>query len=669
MSNTINKIECYKEAYRLMVDGKSVMPVGKDKKPLLKSWKFLQDRLPTEEELKQWWTKYPEANIGLITGKISNITVLDLDVGHEQQTSPDIFPKTLTQSTPSGGIHLIYQYQEGFTVSANQYKDYPYLDIRGDGGFIVYAPSTTPRGSYIITNNITPTPFPSYLFPINKKRKSITEMTTASKGNRDDSLTSLAGKLLQSEANEEKWLTEILPALERINKSYSPPLLLFEVRKIFNSIAKKEKQRRENLILSPIQMEGEEKLSIHLRMSKQGVTYKDMSNVLIVLEEHPYYKGTIRYNEFRQEIEYNGKPIEDSHLINIQRFMQTDAKLHGINKEAVHSAIIHCAYSNKYDEAKDWLKSLKWDQIPRLTTWLSSSLGVEDNEYYQGVGAQWIMGSVRRIMLPGSIFDYVMILVGAQGIGKTSFFRILGGDWYKSYTGQVDNKDFYLALRGATIVDLDEGATLYKSEAIKMKSIITETHDEYRAPYDRMMKKYPRRFVFSTSTNDTEPFRDITGNRRYWTVDFSNKVNFKWLEDNRDQIYAEAYYCFVNKIKIPDVPLIEAKQRQDVHLPDDSWTDLVVEEVEKSAAYCEGDETYSTTILDIFRAIFPQESVARLGRSQEMRIAQILKKHLGLEKKQRMTKGERIVKWTITPEKVIELQANNAVKKPSLDDF
>jgi predicted P-loop ATPase len=660
----LNTISCYKEAFRLMADGKSVMPVGKDKKPLLKSWKFLQERIPTEEELEEWWTRWPEANVGLITGRVSGITVLDLDVGHETSTPVNTFPETLTQSTPSGGTHLIYLYTPGFSVSANQYPQYPYLDMRSDGGFIVYAPSVTPRGEYRIIKNISPTPFPVDMFPKNKIKRSLSSVIGVKDGTRDSSLTSFAGKLLQAESDESKWYTEVLPAVERANMTYNPPLSDDDVLKVFNSISQKEKIRREGLILSPIQMDtGEVIKDIKIPIRKNGnVIIKDMANAVIVLEHHPYYKGTIKYNTFRQEIEYNGRPLEDSDVIKIQHFMQTEAGLSGIQQGNVFSAIVHYAQKNKYDEAQEWLTAQVWDQVPRLSTWISSATGIPTDKYHSAIGMQWFNGMISRIMKPGSIFDYMLVLTGSQGLGKTSLFRIIGGPWYKSYTGTMDSKDFYLALRGAIIIDLDEGATLYKSEAIKIKSIITETHDEFRAPYDRIMKKYPRRFVFSMSTNDAEPFRDVTGNRRYWAIDIKQSVNFKWLEENRDQLFAEAYYYYKNKIDIAEVPQDEALAIQEAHLPDDSWTELVVDEVRKSPEYCAGDPNYTTTIIEVFQNIFKNESLVRLDKRHEMRIGTIFRKQLGLEKKQMMFEGERKNRYYITEKKMKELQARNAKK-------
>lgn len=318
----------------------------------------------------------------------------------------DKFPPTLTISTPSGGYHLYYEYHPGLTVSANAYPEYPNVDIRSDSGYVVAPPSQTPKGEYIVQKKLPIAPFPHHLFPKTTPRKSLTDMTTARKGNRDDSLTSLAGLLLKSE-DESKWESEALPALERVNKTYNPPLPPKEVKKIFDSISKKERESRAELIVSPFQLEDGTNtgpIKIPLRKSSSNVPYKDMANALLVLEHHPYFKDNIRFNTFKQVIEYKGRPIEDSDVIAIQYFMQTQIKLNGINERTVFTAIIHYAQENKYDEAQEWLKSLTWDQTPRLHSWLSTATGVPNDTYHSSIGAQWFKGMISRIMKPGSIF-------------------------------------------------------------------------------------------------------------------------------------------------------------------------------------------------------------------------------------------------------------------------
>ena len=214
-----------------------------------------------------------------------------------------------------------------------------------------------------------------------------------------------------------------------------------------------------------------------------------------------------------------------------------------------------------------------------------------------------------------------------------------------------------MSLNGAMIVDLDEGVTMYKSESIKMKSMITQTVDEFRAPYARRSERYPRRFVFSMSTNDVEPFRDQTGNRRYWSVDLPNKqVDFQWLIDNRDQLFAEAYHAVKNNVEHEAVPMDEALRLQEDRLPEDEWTEVVSDYLRQFPDYCHGNEEYTTTIQELYEKAV-KGSLERLDRRAEMRVGSILRT-LGFERRRTMVDSERKYRYFLTPKRVAELQAN-----------
>ncbi len=131
--------------------GLSIIPItARGKKPLVK-WEEYQSRIAGSEEIKQWWMKTPNANIGIVTGKISNIFVVDLDKydkDYSEDTYLNYFPDSLvcpTVSTPRGGQHIFFSYPENSNITIGA-RHIPGIDFRGDKGFVVAPPSIGENG-------------------------------------------------------------------------------------------------------------------------------------------------------------------------------------------------------------------------------------------------------------------------------------------------------------------------------------------------------------------------------------------------------------------------------------------------------------------------------------------------------------------------------------------
>lgn len=130
------------EALRYRNMNLSIIPVGKDKRPLI-PWKEFQERHATLEEITDWFTR-PDTNIGIVTGKISGITVLDCD----SQDAINKFRAMYTGLTASvrtpRGMHFYYKYEEGVrnTVKVGNLD----MDVRGEGGYVLAPPSVNDKG-------------------------------------------------------------------------------------------------------------------------------------------------------------------------------------------------------------------------------------------------------------------------------------------------------------------------------------------------------------------------------------------------------------------------------------------------------------------------------------------------------------------------------------------
>lgn len=230
--------------------GYSIIPVGKDKRPLI-SWQEFQNRIPKKEEVEGWYKKWPDAGIAIVTGKVSGILVFDIDP--RNGGSPDPFKKynTVESLTGGGGNHFIFLYPD-FSVPTIP-SILQGVDIKSDGGYIVVPPSLHPSGKQYTWNKSilenTPLALPEDLVDLikghsqeqHKFDSSILE--GVSEGSRNESAASVAGKMLYS-LREDDWDTVGWQSLSGWNLKNDPPLPERELYSVFKSICSRERQRR-----------------------------------------------------------------------------------------------------------------------------------------------------------------------------------------------------------------------------------------------------------------------------------------------------------------------------------------------------------------------------------------------------------------------------------------
>lgn len=135
------------EALALQKMGFSIIPVGLDKTPLVK-WTEFQSRRPTVEEVITWWLKWPNANIGLITGQINDLTVIDCDSQEAIKTVEDLLPQGIqfpSASTPRGGKHFFFRHAPELHSRNSVVAK---LDMKSKGGFVIVPPSRGEKRRY-----------------------------------------------------------------------------------------------------------------------------------------------------------------------------------------------------------------------------------------------------------------------------------------------------------------------------------------------------------------------------------------------------------------------------------------------------------------------------------------------------------------------------------------
>lgn len=212
-------------------------------------------------------------------------------------------------------------------------------------------------------------------------------------------------------------------------------------------------------------------------------------------------------------------------------------------------ALLAAATTRSFHPVRDYFTTLlPWDGIERLDTLLIDYLGADDTLYTRAVTRKTLVAAHRRTFHPGTKFDYVLVLIGPQGVGKSTIFARLAGDWFSDNLTLQDMKDKTAAekLQGNLICELAELAGMRKTDAETVKAFVSRSEDKFRPAYGRNVVTFPRQGILVGSTNATDGFlRDVTGNRRWWAVNVTGEGGHKVTDLTPpiiDQIWAEARY-------------------------------------------------------------------------------------------------------------------------------
>ncbi|WP_321836346.1 VapE domain-containing protein [Pseudomonas kulmbachensis] len=287
-----------------------------------------------------------------------------------------------------------------------------------------------------------------------------------------------------------------------------------------------------------------------LARTENGSLIAHMQNVELILGNDERWAGVITFSAFSSKIvklrtpPYGGGTGDwgDIDDIRVMKWLAQQYNLR-VKASSVIEAVSVVAHDNSFHPVRNYLNKLEWDRVPRLDTWLTTVMGVAQSGYSAKVGKRWMISAIARVMRPGCKADSVMILEGGQGEGKSTAMSILGGYWFMDTPFALGDKDGFQAIRGKWIIELGELDSFNKAESTKAKQFFSASTDTYRESYGRRTNDVPRQCVFVGTTNQDEYLKDATGNRRYWPV-ACTKVDLEQLREIRDQLWAEAMFCY-----------------------------------------------------------------------------------------------------------------------------
>lgn len=273
----------------------------------------------------------------------------------------------------------------------------------------------------------------------------------------------------------------------------------------------------------------------------------------MILENDNEIIKHIQYNSFSNKAEYvgydnDGKSLppvgwQDFHDSMIIAYIE---KNYGINNDKKYfHAISNVIRRHCYNPVKELIERKSWDGVERIDSFLKDILQCEqDDDYLREVSRMIFYGGISRLYIPGCKFDYMPILSGEQGIGKTTIIKwlALNDSFYKEVT-TIEGKEGAECIEGGWICEFAELLAMQRSKDIEsMKAFITREVDKYRKAYGRHVSEIPRSCIFIGTTNEPDYLNDNTGNRRYLPLYMKLKKGEMWK--NKEYIQGYIMECW-----------------------------------------------------------------------------------------------------------------------------
>ena len=328
-----------------------------------------------------------------------------------------------------------------------------------------------------------------------------------------------------------------------------------------------------------------------LEYDRKGAIKSTLKNIICILDNDPMLAGHLWHDLFSGfDLIRNGLPWDKKAIqwgnrddANLRVYLEENYGVTG--KDKIKDAKDAIFTRHRVHPIREYLNGLEWDGVPRLDTLMVDYMGAEDTALNRAMTRKHFVAAVSRVMKPGCKYDYCLIVTGAEGIGKSTLFRVMGGEWFNDSLVTMEGKSGMEQARGGWVIELPELGSIKRSDVEQVKAYISRQDDTYRPAYGTVTEKHPRQCVFCGTTNETYFLKGDTGNRRFWVM--AANPDLRKHEDveadlllERDQLWAEAveYWRKGEKLYLPKDLELEARQKQAAYNDeaDDPMKDMLI---------------------------------------------------------------------------------------------
>ena len=331
-----------------------------------------------------------------------------------------------------------------------------------------------------------------------------------------------------------------------------------------------------------------------LELDRKGGIKDTLDNIVLIIQNDGELKG-IAFNCHRDGIDAReGLPWEqikggwsDSDAAALKVYLSRNYGIYSPTK--TKDAVVAVAAERAYHPIRDYLSALVWDGTERIRFCLRHFLGADADDYTYEALKLFLLGAISRAFQPGCKFEIMLCLVGGQGAGKSTFFRLLAvrDEWFSDDLRKLDDDNVYRKLQGHWIIEMSEMMATANAKSIEeIKSFLSRQKEVYKIPYETHPADRPRQCVFGGTSNalDFLPL-DRSGNRRFIPVMvYPEQAEVHILEDETasrayiGQMWAEAMEIYRSgRFKLAFSPAMQRylKEHQRDFMPEDTKAGMI----------------------------------------------------------------------------------------------
>ena len=284
-----------------------------------------------------------------------------------------------------------------------------------------------------------------------------------------------------------------------------------------------------------------------LARTEEGKVRADYSNLYTILKNDSRY-STLRMSDLGNAVELAGDELDEGPATGeCCEYLRDEYEI-GATAPAVKDAIYAVAGSRRYSPVREYLervRPLRKNRPPTLIdSILPEILGVTNpTKMQQDMVRRFLIGAVARAMHPGCKLDTALVFVGRQGAKKSTFFRVMFGEFFGDSPIPIGNKDAPMQLGrvwGYEASELEDLTSKRTAEGVKQ--FMATASDLYRPPFARAAVLVPRHTVLCGSANPSALLTDPTGSRRFWILTIPPQwvIPVALLRSMRDRLWSEA---------------------------------------------------------------------------------------------------------------------------------